>query len=207
MCIRDRYELGSIAELVGDDVVAEIDALVADVHARSRDELLDLLLTLRAETALYKVAAFTEFCHGLPPTDLPPWSILRASAAKSRYLSARRYNFVNQAVFHGLVGTDDEVAVGVFVDALHRLTGVGGEHCVQHVLHPQDFARLNLNVRSLSPDATPRLVQQHARVGQRVALSLRSRAQQHRRRGSGLAETERRHVGLDVLHGVVDRQQ
>src|SRR5690606_26173500 len=37
--------------LLGEDVVAEGDALVADVHRRTRDELLDLLLALAAEGA------------------------------------------------------------------------------------------------------------------------------------------------------------
>ena len=56
-------ELGAVTELVGDDVVAQVDALVADVHAGSRDELLDLFLTLRAEAALDEVVAFTKLRH------------------------------------------------------------------------------------------------------------------------------------------------
>jgi hypothetical protein len=38
-------------ELLVDDLVAEVDALVADVDTRSRDELLDLTLRLAAEGA------------------------------------------------------------------------------------------------------------------------------------------------------------
>jgi hypothetical protein len=38
-------------QLLVDDLVAEIDALVADVDARPRDQLLDLPLGLPAETA------------------------------------------------------------------------------------------------------------------------------------------------------------
>ena len=37
-------EVRALRELLLDDLVAEIDALVADVHTRARDELLDLLL-------------------------------------------------------------------------------------------------------------------------------------------------------------------
>src|SRR3990172_7278062 len=48
-------ELGGLGQLLLDDLVAEIDALVADVHAGARDELLDLLLRLPAEGALQKV--------------------------------------------------------------------------------------------------------------------------------------------------------
>jgi hypothetical protein len=38
-------------QLLVDDLVAEIDALVADVDARARDQLLDLALGLSAEAA------------------------------------------------------------------------------------------------------------------------------------------------------------
>jgi hypothetical protein len=44
-------EGGSRLELLVDDLVAEVDALVADVDPRSRDELLDLALRLPAEAA------------------------------------------------------------------------------------------------------------------------------------------------------------
>jgi hypothetical protein len=48
-------ELGGLGELLLDDLVAQVDALVADVHAGSGDELLDLLLRLAAERALQKI--------------------------------------------------------------------------------------------------------------------------------------------------------
>ena len=44
-------ELGRRGQLLVDDLVAEIDALVADVDARSSDQLLDLTLALAAEAA------------------------------------------------------------------------------------------------------------------------------------------------------------
>ena len=49
-------QLGGFAELLFDDLVAEIDALVADVDTWSRDELFDLLLRLPTEGALQEVA-------------------------------------------------------------------------------------------------------------------------------------------------------
>src|SRR5439155_8946671 len=48
-------ELGGLRELFLDDLVAEVDALVADVHARAGDELLHLLLRFPAEGALQKI--------------------------------------------------------------------------------------------------------------------------------------------------------
>ena len=44
-------DLGALGELFLDDLVAEIDALVADVHAGAGDELLHLALRLAAEAA------------------------------------------------------------------------------------------------------------------------------------------------------------
>src|SRR5207244_9564571 len=48
--------------LLGDDVVAELDALVADVHGRPRDELAHIVLALAAERGLQRAVAFT--CSG-----------------------------------------------------------------------------------------------------------------------------------------------
>src|SRR5690606_28717518 len=56
-------ELAALGELLLDDLVAAVDALVADVDPRAGDELLDLLLRLAAERALEQVAALTHACH------------------------------------------------------------------------------------------------------------------------------------------------
>ena len=58
-----RPQLGGLGELLLDDLVAQVDALVADVDAWAGDELLDLLLALPAERALQQVAAVTDACH------------------------------------------------------------------------------------------------------------------------------------------------
>ena len=63
--------LGPLRELFFDDLVAEIDALVADVNAWTRDELLDLLLALPAERALEQVSPVTELRHRSPPRPRP----------------------------------------------------------------------------------------------------------------------------------------
>ena len=63
-----------------DDLVAQLDALVADVDAGTRDELLDLLLALSAEGALEQVGALTDACHAAPPRRVrgQPPAVLRA---------------------------------------------------------------------------------------------------------------------------------
>jgi hypothetical protein len=65
---------GGLGELLLDDLVAEIDALVADVHTGPCDELLHLLLALSAERALEQVAAITDACHEVLPLRLGPAS-------------------------------------------------------------------------------------------------------------------------------------
>ena len=60
-------QLGGLGELLLDDLVAEVDALVADVDAGPGDQLLDLLLRLAAEGALEQLPGVTEFRHGSSP--------------------------------------------------------------------------------------------------------------------------------------------
>ena len=64
-------DLGTFGELFLDDLVAQVDALIADVDAGSGDELLDLLLALAAERALEQIGGFTNTCHDLVPFDTP----------------------------------------------------------------------------------------------------------------------------------------
>src|SRR5262249_44419692 len=56
-------EVGGLGELFLDDLVTQIDALVADIHARTRDELLDLLLAFATERALEQVTTVADACH------------------------------------------------------------------------------------------------------------------------------------------------
>src|SRR3712207_2122867 len=71
-------ERGRSGQLLVDDLVAEIDALVADVHARPGDELLDLPLALAAEAAEQLLVAVGRACHVRLSACFP------ASATRSR---------------------------------------------------------------------------------------------------------------------------
>jgi hypothetical protein len=51
-------ELSCLVELFNDDLVTEIDALVTDVYAGTRNEFLYLLLGLATEGALEEIAGF-----------------------------------------------------------------------------------------------------------------------------------------------------
>src|SRR3954447_8581196 len=58
-------DVGAFGQLLFDDLVAQVDALVADVDAGACDEFLDLLLALPAEGALEQVATVTDACHSI----------------------------------------------------------------------------------------------------------------------------------------------
>ena len=60
-------QLGGLGELLLDDLVAEVDALVADVDPGTGDQLLDLLLRLAAEGALQQLAPVSELRHVSSP--------------------------------------------------------------------------------------------------------------------------------------------
>src|SRR5205085_4568961 len=133
-------DLARLRELLFDDLVAEIDALVADVDAGPRDELLDLLLALSAERALQQVAAVTELRHAcLPePTTAARRESVRAFRGGYRGKPSAGDDLVDDAVGLGLGAAHDEVAVGVLADPLDRLAGVEGEHLVEELAHAHD---------------------------------------------------------------------
>ena len=58
------FDVVGVGEFLFDDLVAQVDALVADVDAGARNELLDLLLALSAERALQQVTAVSDARHG-----------------------------------------------------------------------------------------------------------------------------------------------
>ena len=74
--------LGGLGELFLDDLVTEVDALVANVHAWPGDELLYLLLALSAERALQQVRAVTDACHPVSPLHgALPWTAMPGPSA------------------------------------------------------------------------------------------------------------------------------
>src|SRR5437588_1502235 len=81
-------DLRGLGELLLDDLVAEVDALVADVDAGTGDQLLDLLLRLPAEGTLEEVAPVSELRHRSPvaPSRVPSYATPAAcgTAASSR---------------------------------------------------------------------------------------------------------------------------
>ncbi len=56
-------EVGTLGEFLLDDLVAQLNALIADVHAGTGDQLLHLLLRLSTERALEEFASSIELGH------------------------------------------------------------------------------------------------------------------------------------------------
>ena len=69
--IRNRPRLAALGRrrpvVLLEDLLAEIDALVADVHARAGDELANLLLALATERTTRVAPAIVALGHGIPP--------------------------------------------------------------------------------------------------------------------------------------------
>src|SRR5207249_2010342 len=70
-------EVGGAGELFLDDLVAEVDAFVANIDAGTGDELLDLLLRFTTETTFEQVAPIAELRHRTPSCPalarVKPW--------------------------------------------------------------------------------------------------------------------------------------
>src|SRR5947209_213528 len=92
-----RAELAALLlfPLLGDDVVAELDALVADVDGRARDQFADVVLALPAEGALQRPVAFARSGHRLstssPASPAPAPRPPRGSSAWTRSPRRRFY--------------------------------------------------------------------------------------------------------------------
>ncbi len=63
--------LGAFVELLANDVVAELDALVANEHGGTRNELAHLVLTLAAERAVQQLAVVALAARIIAHSDCP----------------------------------------------------------------------------------------------------------------------------------------
>src|SRR5213080_2832483 len=183
-----------LVDLLRDDVVAEVDALVADVDRGAGDQLADFVLALATERADEVAAAIvTVLRHGAP--------------LRLRELARPGHDdLVDESVLDRLLAGQEEVPVGVLLDLLEALPGVLDQDVVHLLAQPDDLARLDVDVGRLALHPAERLVDHDTGVGQREALALGSRREEPRGHAGRLPHAQGRHLGLDVLHGVVDRE-
>ena len=117
-----RSSVGRGGELLVDDLVAEIDALVADVDAGAGDQLLDLALALAAEAAEQLLVSLARSGHWSPLLLRLRGFGYPAPAAGAR--SAVDDHPVDDPVLLRLLGGHEVVAVHVRADLLDVLSGV-----------------------------------------------------------------------------------
>ena len=101
-----------------------------------------------------------------------------------------------------------EVAVGVLADPLDVWPRVAGQDLGRAGPASAGSRWAWISMSVAWPPPCPHGWWSSTRAcGQGQALARRARGQQHRRRRGRLPEADRRDVGLDVLHRVVDREQ
>jgi len=105
--LRQRVELEARGrrQLLVDDLVAEIDALVADVDPGARDQLLDLTLGLPAEGAEELLVGVGWTCQDFFP--FASWGRIRPVRPRLRDRSRRACASITRQVARSLQGTAD----------------------------------------------------------------------------------------------------
>ena len=73
-------------------------------------------------------------------------------------------NVIDQAIVHGVTGTDGIVPFGVRTDSLQRLSRMFGQNPLEPFANLQDLPGVNADIRRLSLKAAKRLVEQDPRV-------------------------------------------
>src|SRR5882672_2782360 len=131
---RRQVGLGGLAAFVGrallaDDVVAQLDALVADEHRGAGDELPHLVLALAAEGAVEELLAAGLLAH----------RVFSASGRRGRRLGPRGEHLVDQTVLYRVVRRQEIVTIRVPGDALDALAGVQGHDLVQALPEVEDL--------------------------------------------------------------------
>lgn len=137
-------DLCRLGQSLFDDLVAEIDALVADVDARTGDQFLDLLPQkehLRSSPPSPNLATLE--CLLVPAlSDLVPAtkvsSAHRGDWAGVVHLTTAGDPFVNDAACLGLDGVHHIVVVRVFLNLLHQRTRMAGKQILEGFLGSRD---------------------------------------------------------------------
>src|SRR5262249_19126155 len=163
----------SSCAVVFENRVADRHALVADVCpriiARGRDQLGNGVLRLVAERAAQNfftsgpvfhsaqlLLVTTSSClvflgqRGKPEFLAPRLPEYRSPEGRSYNLTGLVDDIVNDSVFLCLLRVHDEVPFNVFFDFVQLLPAVLREQLVRDVTHPQDFPRMNVDVRCLA---------------------------------------------------------
>src|SRR6185295_11260947 len=138
--------------VIGNDVIADFDTLVADEDRRACNQLPDVVLVLVAERAAQDFGFASLFHHVVPRvvrTSRSAQAGLKACTTHG-YLRPLADDIVNNTVFLALVRRHDVVALGVVLDALHVLTRMVNQDFVEPLTHTEDLAGCNINIGRLA---------------------------------------------------------
>ena len=193
---RARQRLGVEAdrggELLVDDLVAEIDALVADVHAGAGDELLDLPLRLAAEAAEQLVVR--------------SWDLAIGTGVGRCRLVALDHP-VDDAVLLGLRARHEVVALGVLARPSRWSWPVCSAMISSSRLRRSRISRAWISMSVAWPLKPPDTWWMRIfALGSAIRLPGAPPGEQQRAHAHRDADADGGHVGLDELHRVVDRQ-
>jgi hypothetical protein len=163
--------------VVGDDVVADLDALVADEYRRSGNQLANVVLILVAERAAKDLGLAVLLDH----LASVPWvyiSVTITVTAPNAWVSKSSLHpfpddVIDNPVFLPLVRRHDVVPFGIFLNPLERLARVVDQDLVQALAHAQDFPGVDVDVGGLPRQPLhERLVDHDSGIRQGVALAL-----------------------------------
>src|SRR5574340_860381 len=111
-------------------------------------------------------------------------SVVMCTSATETFGSLQSYlypliqNLVYQTIFHSLFRREEIIALAVACDLFHRTAGMLRHQVIEAFAQAQDVFGMDLDVRSLAPEPSQRLVDHHGGIGQGETLALLARLQQ-----------------------------
>ena len=136
--------VGGVGEFFFDDLVAEINALVADVDAGAGDQFLDLLCDF-PQNGTSEFSTSPNLATQSPPQTSADG---RDRPAVIHHIT-RFDDLIDDPVLLCLVRGHDEVTIGVGGDLLDGLAGVMSQHLFEAGFHSLDLSGDELNVGRL----------------------------------------------------------
>ena len=116
-----------------------------------------------------------------------------------------RYYLVYQTVFFSLIRAHNAITLDVALDHFHGLAAVFGQYLAGQLAHAHYFFSVDPDVGRLTGYSTDRrLVYENPRIRERETLAVRACSEKQRSHRSTLAHADRRHIGTNELHRIVD---
>ncbi len=113
-------------------------------------------------------------------------------------------DLVNNSIIHRLFRRHEKVPIAIGLDLLLRLIAIIGNIRIQNLPDEQNLLGLNLDVSRLSLRPSERLMNHDPRIGKGPPLPRGPGTEEERSHGRRHAETDRRDIAGDVLHGIVN---